>query len=454
LRGDRRSRTNSRTRFALLFFLVPVICFTLFVGDAFADGITWYFAEGYTGPGFQEYLCLQNPNDAAANVTIEYRFRSGGGKTQNLTIGPNTRETVDVNGVVGPNQEVSTKVSADQVIIAERPMYFKFGGINGGHDVVGATAPAYEWYFAEGYTGAGFQEWLTLQNPNDVPANVTITYDFRSGGGAVQNLTIGANTRQTVDVNAAVGPNQEVSATVSADQLIVAERPMYFNFNGINGGHDVVGAYYPDYEWYFAEGYTGTGFQEWLTLQNPNGVAADVLIAYQFRNGTEKVEEITIGPYTRETVDVNAAVGANQEVSTIVMTDETTPIIAERPMYFNSHGINDGHDVVGTNVPYDYWYFAEGYTGTGFQEWLTIQNPNDVSADVTIVYLTRGGGETFEELTVGPFSRETVDVNSSVGWNQEVSAIVITDPDTPIIAERPMYFDFNGINGGHDVVGF
>jgi hypothetical protein len=36
--------------------------------------------------------------------------------------------------------------------------------------------------------------------------------------------------------------------------------------------------------------------------------------------------------------------------------------------------------------------------------------------------------------------------------NQDISAKVTSDK--PIIVERPMYFDFNGWTGGHDVVGF
>ena len=101
----------------------------------------WYFAEGYTGSGFQEWLTLQNPNAESANVTIEYSYRGGGGSTQTLAIGPNTRQTVDVNGQVGSNKEVSAKVTSDKAIIAERPMYFNFNGINGGHNVVGYAAP-------------------------------------------------------------------------------------------------------------------------------------------------------------------------------------------------------------------------------------------------------------------------------------------------------------------------
>ncbi len=96
----------------------------------------WYFAEGYTGEGFKQWLTLQNPGSTSANVTIQYRYRSGGGKTQSITVGANSRETIDVNSIVGSDQEVSTKIISDQPIIAERPMYFNFNGISGGHNVV------------------------------------------------------------------------------------------------------------------------------------------------------------------------------------------------------------------------------------------------------------------------------------------------------------------------------
>jgi hypothetical protein len=38
---------------------------------------------------------------------------------------------------------------------------------------------------------------------------------------------------------------------------IIAERPMYFDYNGWTGGHDAIGVYGPSQTWYFAEGYTG-----------------------------------------------------------------------------------------------------------------------------------------------------------------------------------------------------
>ena len=43
--------------------------------------------------------------------------------------------------------------------------------------------------------------------------------------------------------------------TCTNGQPIIAERPMYFNYNGVwTGGHDVVGATSPAATFYFAEG--------------------------------------------------------------------------------------------------------------------------------------------------------------------------------------------------------
>lgn len=90
---------------------------------------TLYFAEGYTGPGFEEYLTIQNPNPATANVEVTYQTGSGQSITTNRQVAANSRATINVNAEVGPNQEVSARVESDQVIFAERPMYFTYKGV-------------------------------------------------------------------------------------------------------------------------------------------------------------------------------------------------------------------------------------------------------------------------------------------------------------------------------------
>ncbi len=209
--------------------------------------VTFYFAEGYTGAGFEEWLCLMNPFAEPANVHMSFLMEGGATQDSDIQVPGNARYTISVNAFVGADKNVSIKVTSDLPIVAERPMYFNYQGAwTGGHDVMGATSPREEFYFAEGYTGAGFEEWLCLMNPNPSPTTAHVTYFFRGGASQTQDVGIGANTRATVNVNAAAGPDKEVSMRVTSDDPIVAERPMYFDYQGLGnnnwtGGHIVMG---------------------------------------------------------------------------------------------------------------------------------------------------------------------------------------------------------------------
>jgi len=318
----------------------------------------WYFAEGTTrnnavDGSYEEYLCLQNPNDKDAKVTITYMLGSGENKTQEVTVEPNSRSTVSVNAFLGPDQDVSCKVTSDRTIVAERPIYFNYKNKwNGGHDVIGASSPDTDWYFAEGTTrdnptDGSYEEWLCLQNPNKSDAKVTITYMLGTGENVDQEVTVKGNSRSTVDVKLAVGANQDVSCKVHADRGIVAERPIYFwTRDGWDGGHDVMGASGAKTRWYFAEGTTRANFSEWLCLQNPGSTDANVTINYMLATGKNVEQKVTVKAKSRYTVDVKLAIGADQDVSAELTSDKG--IIAERPMYFNYNGVwNGGHDVVG-----------------------------------------------------------------------------------------------------------
>src|SRR5207253_4068821 len=75
----------------------------------------------------------------------------------------------------------------------------------------------------------------------------------------------------TINVNADVGPNQEVSAWLTAGEPFVAERAIYFHSSdGTSGGTDVMGTPGLETSWYFAEGSTASGFNETLVLLNLN----------------------------------------------------------------------------------------------------------------------------------------------------------------------------------------
>ncbi|MGQ9475724.1 MAG: DUF5719 family protein [Actinomycetota bacterium] len=216
----------------------------------------WYFAEGCTRPGFHTYLCLQNPGDEPAEVTLDYLCGDGTNVTRQVTVKARSRYTVAVHGELegigvqdNGRGDVSIRVTADRPIVAERPMYFNYAGVwDGGHDAMGAAQPSREWYFAEGCTRPGFHTYLCLQNPGDEPAEVTLDYLCGDGTNVTRQVTVKARSRYTVAVHGeleGIGVQDngrgDVSIRVTADRPIVAERPMYFSFNGLAGGHNTMG---------------------------------------------------------------------------------------------------------------------------------------------------------------------------------------------------------------------
>jgi hypothetical protein len=405
-------------------------------------GTTYFFAEGTTRSGFQEWLCLQNPAGETANVKITYMLGTGENKRQDVAVAPHSRLTVDVNAFVGPGQDVSALVAADQLIVAERPLYFSYGdsGWAGGSDALGAASAGRIWYFAEGTTRSEFAEYLTLQNPSSRDADVTVTYMLGDGTVHEQAVTVPAKSRATVDVKAAIGEGKDVSMKVeSPNAAIVAERPMYFDYRnqGWTGGHDSMGSASLGRRWYFAEGTTRAGFDSYLCVQNPNSNDGTASITYILGDGSTLEKTLVLPATSRQTVRINDDVGPEKDVS--IVLNSTLPVLAERPMYFDYHGTSPGgHVAMGAALPKNSWFFAEGKTRPGFDEWLSLQNPGVEDATATLSYMLGDGSVIVRTVPVPAHTRVTVDVKSAVGEGKDVSVAVWADRG--IIAERPMYF--------------
>ena len=424
---------------------------------------TWYFAEGYTGSGFDQWISIENPSAAAAAVTVIYFTPAGAPVTRNHNVPANSRYTIYVNTDLGNNLENSFQVIANQRVIVERPMYFRYSGLGshswrGGHDVMGSTQLSRHWYFAEGYTGNNFEEWLTIQNPNPDWATVDVTYYINGGNPIKKQHRVAPTSRYTISVNQDIGPDKEVSASLASDLPILAERPMYFNYqNKMDGGHIVVGSNYLAQDWYLAEGATFDPFTEYITIQNPNPAPATVAVAYYRPSGPPITRTHTIPANSRYTINAGADSGEASDLSTYLHSNQ--PILVERPMYFDMlhGGLPGGHCAVGVNSASTEWYFGEGYTGEGFDEWLTVQNPGGVAANLNVTYYVQGGAPITRTHTVQPQSRFTIHVNQDAGNNLQLSAYVLASQ--PVICERPMYFFYQGHHsynwpGGHDSQGF
>lgn len=348
-------------------------------------------------------------------------------------------------------------------------MYFNMFDITGGHDAVGATYPSHDWYFAEGCTREGFAEYICVLNPGATDASLTFRFQTEEQGEIVRTpYTVKAHSRQTFYVNDMLGAGFQTSLKLESTVPVVAERPMYFIYTGMGshwwtGGHCVMGTPTLGSAYYFAEGTTrynvGSTFEEWITLQNPNASPITVNAVYVLGQvqGDPVNKSYTVAAGKRLTVFVPNEVGYEKDVS--VKLDSAAQFPAERPMYFHYQGWGaswtGGHCVIGAGNVSNQWFFAEGYTGQDFHEYLCLQNPGATDAQVTIDYFTKSQGALpARTLTVPASSRVTVFVNDNADAGLELSCR-ITSTGGPIVAERPMYFNFGGAwDGGHDVVGY
>jgi hypothetical protein len=100
-----------------------------------ATSDTWFFAEGSTGPPFDEWILLANPSpEGPANATLTFFFPDGRTVSRTVVVPSQGRSSVFLNLFLPPTA-VATRVTSDRPIVAERSMYF--GGGNGGHNSIG-----------------------------------------------------------------------------------------------------------------------------------------------------------------------------------------------------------------------------------------------------------------------------------------------------------------------------
>ena len=234
---------------------------------------TWYLAEGATHSGFDLYYMIQNPSADPIDVKVTYLRRSPNPPIKRIYSGiaPLSRTTIYVNDEPGlawsDVSGVVTSLSTDHPIIVERAMYLDGQGVffEGGTASAGTTAPATDWFLAEGATLNLFDLYVTLANPGDTPGTATLTYMLTDGRTVVKSYPVGANSRQTVWVNGEQGDgislsNVSLSTVVHADVPIIVERSMWWPMGGPaqwREGHNAVGTTSAGSVWALADGEQG-----------------------------------------------------------------------------------------------------------------------------------------------------------------------------------------------------
>lgn len=444
-------------------------------------GSRWLFAEGSTRAGIQTYLTLENADGAAdSKVRITYLLDGGAARVSpTISVPHAARTTVDVNADIGPERDVSIVVDvlSGPEVAVERPVYVNrsvdaAGAITGGHVGGGVHRASFRRLFAEGSTRPGIQTYLTVQNPDPVLASrVRVTWSPGPGIApvAVEHV-IPPSSRSTVNASEA-GSDRDVAALaeVLEGPAVVWERPVYFSraiaaAGHVDGGHLGGGVERATAVTHLAEGSTRGGIQEYLTFLGPGPGPSRALA--QFSTGVAVT--VTVEAGQRATLDVNQAVGDDEDVAVMVRALSGPAPPVERVEYFSrsigaAGEVDGGHASSGVPAPSRFWLFAEGSTRPGLQTYLTVLNPSpEATVQAVVTYLIADGPPVARALTVAPLARVTVDVNEPVeglGPDLDTAVAVTVSTGPPLVIERPVYFrrDIGAageVDGGHVGSGF
>jgi hypothetical protein len=306
-----------------------------------APSTNWYLPEGSSEWGFETWLLIQNPNGAEATCQVTYMIEGAPPVTKEKKVPANARRTYNMADDIGKH-DASIFVESDQPVIPERAMYRN--NRREGHDSIGTTAPAPDFYLAEGTTAWGFTTYVLVQNPQPTPTDVTITYMTPQGPNTQPVFQMPANSRKTIRVNDFV-PNVDLSTQVHGGQPIIAERAMYWNSGTGEACHDSIGMSAPHTTFLLPDGETSSGRETWTLVQNPNSVQVNILVGYLTPTGLgNTVINDTIPANSRKTYNMADKMQGRAAVS-VVCTTQGMKIMVERAMYWNDRGA--GTDTIG-----------------------------------------------------------------------------------------------------------
>ncbi len=195
----------------------------------------WYLADGITlGAGYD--LVVTNPFPDYTNITVTVLTEDGvrtPTDLQNQTVAGRTVRKLDLEQFgLRDEQVLAVQVSStpERVVVGRAQNYYGGLGRNGYAMNLGAPSADTRWYFGDGEKGSGVSESLTIFNPSESTASVTLQVftEFIPGDEfvAVQNFDIAEGSVLKVDIDAIEGiPKGRHSLVVdSGDVPVVAEQ--------------------------------------------------------------------------------------------------------------------------------------------------------------------------------------------------------------------------------------
>ncbi len=182
-----------------------------------APSTRWFFAEGRTGPFFDEFVLVANPTDTDARVRLTYLLDDGRTYARTFVAPANARSGIWVDqevfdGVSGhPLADAALSLAVESLdgvpLIAERAMWWPGDSTtwHEAHAASGTTVTGTVWALADGEVGgaAQAQTYVLVANTSAWAGRARVTLLFEDGSSASRDYALAPLSR----TNAAIGPD-------------------------------------------------------------------------------------------------------------------------------------------------------------------------------------------------------------------------------------------------------
>jgi hypothetical protein len=215
-----------------------------------APHLQWFLAEGATGPYFDLFVLIANPNAQAADVRVTYLLTDGRTFSRTFTAAPNSRSNIWVDaeefaGIDGyPLADVAVSTTVEALngvpIIVERSLWWPgtFAQWHEAHNSAGAWQTGTAWALAEGEVGGpvGEETYVLVANTSTFAGSARVTLLFEDGSSSVRTYALPPQSRTNVAIGpdfGAIASNRRFGVLVESlgdtPAQIVVERAMYHN---------------------------------------------------------------------------------------------------------------------------------------------------------------------------------------------------------------------------------
>jgi hypothetical protein len=352
----------------------------------------------------------------------------------------------------------ATIIESDHPLTIERTMKWDASHY-GSHAETAGASPQTLWYLAEGATPPPLNMFYLILNPNDAPANVTVTY-LREAPKAplVRTYTYDGHSRGTIWVDAE-GPEfaaELFSAKITADVPILVERVMYADAPGQTwaGGTAAAAVHDLSSTWFYAEGASSSFFDTFILLVNPDATNIIVRATYMLDDGTVFAKDYPVAANTRFSIGVNTTDSRlmGHSYSTKLESLGGERFLSERAMWWPTGGPwIEGHASSGVTTTGTLFVVAGGEQGgpDNAHTYVLVANLSNIAGNLRVRAM--GDDDTVVErfFTVGPNLRFNIDVPALFPEmnNKKFGVVIESLGATPaqITAEVSVYLQADGV---------